>query len=167
MAHYQIRQKYFALKDSFAITDASGNARYTCRSKMITIPKKFWLESAGGNPLYFVRKNVFSWWGFPKFKIYKGADKSESAVATVKVKFSFFTKRLKITSDTFGNFFVKGSVMGWTFNIYDKETKEVVATISKKVLKIADTYDIDVFAGNDAFMLTVCIILDFLYHKKH
>ena len=113
MARYQIRQQYFALNDSFDITDSSGSARYTCRSKMISIPKKFWLETASGKPLYFVRKNMIHWAGYPKFKVYKGEDKSGGELATIAVKYSFVGKKIKISSDTFGDYMipVQGTAM--------------------------------------------------------
>ncbi len=164
MAKYRIKQKYFALNDKFEITDASGNPRYYCKSKLISVTKKFWLESANGNPLYFVRKNVCNWPGFPKFKIYKGDSKDGELVANVKVKFRLFGKKLKVYSDVFGDFTIKG--LHWNFNVYN-DSDEVVANVQKHVFKIADTYDIDVFALKDSFAVVIGIILDYLYHKKN
>ena len=111
MAHYQIRQKYFAFNDSFDITDSSGNPRYTCRSKMISVPKKFWLETASGKPLYFVRKNMIHWAGYPKFKIYKGEDKNQGLLATVAVKYAFVGKKIKVSSEVFGDYMIIGSLI--------------------------------------------------------
>ena len=169
MARYQIKQKYFAVNDSFDITDASGNARYICNSKMISIPKKFWIETASGKPLYFVRKNMVHWAGYPVFKVYKGEDKSGGELATVKVAYAFVGKKIKVKSATFGDFVITGRVgSNWTFFVHKGDKNgDVVATVRKQFLKVADTYDIDVTEGKDSFILTLAVILDFLYHKNH
>lgn len=169
MARYQIRQKYFALNDSFEITDSSGSPRYTCRSKMISIPKKFWLETASGKPLYYVRKNMIHWLGYPKFKIYKGEDKSAGLLAKVVVKYAFVGKKIKVSSEAFGDYMIIGSVgSNWTFYVHEGDKNgPVVAKISKHIFKVADTYDIDVNGAKDSLVITLAVILDFLYHKKH
>ncbi|MBQ8177932.1 MAG: LURP-one-related family protein [Clostridia bacterium] len=169
MARYQIRQKYFALNDSFDITDSSGAARYTCRSKMISIPKKFWIETASGKPLYFVRKKMIHWLGYPVFKIYKGENKKEGLLATVKVAYSFIGKKIKVKSETFGDYVITGRIgSNWSFFLHEGDKNgEIVATIEKHIFKIADTYDIDVIAAKDSFVVALAVILDFLYHKKH
>ena len=169
MARYQIRQKYFALNDKFDITDDSGYARYVCNSKMISIPKKFWLETNSGKPLYFVRKKLIHWMGYPVFKIYKGEDRSGGELATVKVAYSFVGKKIKVQSETFGDYVITGRVASnWTFFVHEGDKKgEVIATIRKQFLKVADTYDIDITGGKDSFILTLAVILDYLYHKKH
>ncbi len=164
MAQYKIRQKYFALNDKFEITDASGNPRYYCRSRLISIPKKFWLENANEKPLYFVRRSVFNWPGFPKFKVYKGDSKKGGLVAKVKVKFKFFGRKLKVTSEDLGNYVIKG--YNWIFKV-ENEDKEEVAKIQKRILKIADTYDIDVYNMKDSFAVVIGVILDYLYHKSN
>ncbi len=169
MARYQIRQKYFALNDSFDITDTSGNARYICNSKMISIPKKFWLETVSGNPLYYVRKKLMYWLGYPVFKIYKGEDKSGGLLATVKVAYAFVGKKIKVKSETFGDMVIIGRIgNNWTFYVHKGDKKgEIIATIHKRIFKVADTYDIDITEGKDSFILTLAVILDFLYHKNH
>lgn len=170
MGRYQIRQKYFALNDSFNVTDSMGNDRYVCRSKMISIPKKFWLETSSGKPLYYVRKKMFHWLGYPKFEIYKGEDKDGGLLATVKVKYSFIGKKVKVSSETFGDYMIVGrtAISNWNFDVRRGDKNgDVVATIEKHFFKIADTYDIDVIDAKDSFIIALAIIVDFLYHKKN
>lgn len=167
MARYKIKQKYFALNDTFDITDESGYARYQCESKLITVPKKFWLQNSNGKPLYYVRRKMIHWLGYPVFNIYKGEDKSGGLVAKVKVKYAFIGRKLKVYSDVYGDFYIRG-YHGWTFNIHANDKHgDICATMEKHIFKVADTYDINVVQGKDSFMLTLCIILDYLYHKKH
>ncbi len=168
MAQYRIRQKYFSFKDSFAITDAyTGEPRFYCRSKVITLPKKFWVERTDGTPMYFVRQQMFRF--LRHLDIYKGADRDGEHVATLKAKFSLFRKKCVVRSEQYGDFFIYGNIMAWDFSIYAGHNTdgELVATINKKISRIADTYDINILAGKEGFMLTLCIIIDYLYQKKH
>ena len=169
MARYQIRQKYFALNDSFDVTDSSGAARYICESKMISIPKKFWIRTQSGKALYYVRKNMLYWTGYPKFKVYKGEDKSEGLLATVGVAYSFIGKKIKVKSEVFGDYVIKGRIgSAWNFVVHEGDKNgDIVATIEKHIFKVADTYDIDVINAKDSFIVTLAVIIDYLYHKKH
>lgn len=167
MAKYLIQQKYFSFKDSFAITDESGQTRFMCRSKWVTVPKKFWLESASGKPVYFIRQRIFS--PFGRFDIYSGDSKEGDYLAKVSVRPTLFRKKIRIESEQFGVYTIRGSVMAWSFRINEGKRKdgELYAEISKKILRIADSYVIDVKQGKESFILALGIIIDFLYHKKH
>ena len=90
-------------------------------------------------------------------------------MATLKAKFSLFRKKCVVRSEQYGDFFIYGNIMAWDFSIYAGHNTdgELVATINKKISRIADTYDINILAGKEGFMLTLCIIIDYLYQKKH
>ena len=168
MAQYRIRQKYFSLKDKFAITDPGGEPQFYCDTKLITIPKKFWLETLSGKKIYMARFRPFSLRG--KVDIYRGEDKSDGVVATVKQKLFFmFGPKLYVESERYGNYFIKGNFVQWGFKIYEGDSDEgrLVASIFKRVLKVADTYDVVIDSKYEAFMLLLCVILDAKYHKKH
>lgn len=169
MAQYTIRQKYFALKDKFAINDIYGEPKFYCDTKLVTIPKKFWLQTAGGKKLFMARFRPFSIRG--RVDIYRGEDKSDGISAIIKQKlFCPIRKKLYVRSERYGDYFIKGGIIGdWGFKIYegDSDDGKLVATISKRVLKIADTYDIYIDSRYEAFMLLLCVVLDAKYHKKH
>ncbi|MFA5449884.1 MAG: hypothetical protein WC292_05550, partial [Clostridia bacterium] len=70
----------------------------------------------------------------------------------------------KVTS-AFGDFKVKGNVFAWDFNFFRDNVAAM--TISKKILRIADSYAVDVAQGeNDAFMLALAVIVDAVYQRK-
>lgn len=158
MNRYLLRQKFFKLTDHFDIKDDSGRVRFVVRGKFFTIGKKLWIDSPNGQELLFVKQRLFSM--LARFDLYQG----ENYVGKIKRRLSIFTKRLKIES-SFGNFKVKGNVFAWDFKITD-ESDNLVANISKSILKIADTYTVDAYS-NDLLVMAVAVTLDSIFHPKH
>ena len=101
----------------------------------------------------------------PKFDIFNAQDEK---VASVKVKFSIGIKKLAIESEVFGDYFIRGGILAWDFAVYQGTDEEgpVAARISKKIVSVRDAYRIDIMSGNEAFIMALCILLDFLYHRN-
>lgn len=161
---YIIKQKYFTLSDKFTIYTGEGNEAYFCESKMTVFPKRFWLTDVNGDAIYFARRKMAVL--FPKADIFAGNGESEEVVATVKGQLSVIRARLKVLSDEFGRYKIVGSPFARRFKITRKEGKRkiLLAKIHKK-MRISDEYVLDVFEGNDAFMVALCIVIDSIYHS--
>lgn len=166
MSTYIIKQKYFAMSDKFTIYNGDGNEAYICESKMTAFPKRFWLSNTDGTPLFFTRRKLAML--FPKVEIYAGDGEEGAPIAIVKGQFSIFRARLKMEGAEFGKYIIRGTTFGRRFSIKKKDGKRKVllAKIYKR-FKISDEYVLDVYEGNDSFMVTLCIILDSIYHPGH
>lgn len=166
MSTYTIKQKYFTLAEKFTVYAEDGREAFFCENKFTTIPKRFWLTSAKGEPVYFTRRKVS--FLFPKVEIFKGKGETGEPVALVKGQLSIIRARLKSESDDFGRYKITGSPFARRFKITKKENKKrVVMARFRKKIKVGDEYTLDVFEGDDAFMITLCIIIDSLYHPGH
>lgn len=157
MNRYLVRQKFFKLTDHYDIKDDRGRIRFIVRGKFFTVGKKLWLDGPNGQELLFIKQRLFRM--FARFDLYQG----ENYVGKIKRRFSIFTKKLSIESG-FGNFKVKGNVFAWDFNITD-DAGNLVANISKSILKIADTYTVDAYS-NDLLVMAVAVTLDSIFHPK-
>ena len=164
MAQYIIRQKYFALKDRFAIRDAYDNPRYFCDTKLISIPKKFWLENADGKRIYMAKFKFFSPFR-KKVYIYHGENTSDGYVAKCKNLIGV-RNSIKVSSDIYGDYYIRGGAYNAVVHEGDK-FGPVVATIEKHYFKIADTYDINIHCKYEALMLVLAIIYDYKYNERH
>ena len=162
LGQYIINQKLLSLRDSYIIKDTVGNPRFQCKGSLISIRKTFWLNTPTGAPIFKVRKKLFKL--LPKFDIFNAQDEK---VASVKVKFSIGIKKLAIESEVFGDYFIRGGILAWDFAVYQGIDEEgpVAARISKKIVSIRDAYRIDIMSGNEAFIMALCILIDFLYHR--
>jgi uncharacterized protein YxjI len=156
-----VNQKYFALRDRFMITHENGQPAYAVEGKLLSIGKKFRLEEPCGREIFFIKQRLLHL--FPHLEIIQNDD----VVAVFKGKFSFFSKRAKIVSKTFGNISIKGNVLAWTFRFFDASGNQI-GEMSKKILKIRDTYTVDIFDNRYADILAAAaIIIDAIYHRKH
>lgn len=156
-----INQKYFALRDRFMITYENGQPAYAVEGKLFSIGKKFQLEEPNGREIFFIKQRLFRL--LARMDIMQNGQE----VAVFKSKLTLFTKKAKISSDVFGDITVKGNVFAWTFRFYDANGNQI-GEMSKKILKIRDSYAVDIFDDRYAdIIVAAAIIIDSLYHRKH
>lgn len=156
-----INQKYFSLRHRFTITYENGQPAYAVEGKLISLFKKFQVLEPCGREIFLVRQRLLHL--LPHLDIMQ----NDNVVARYKSKFSLFVKRAVIKSEAFGDLRIKGSVFAWSFNFFDASGNQV-AEISKKILKIRDTYTVDIYDSRYQDIVAVAaIIIDSIYHKKH
>jgi uncharacterized protein YxjI len=156
---YAVKQKIFALADSFTIKDENGRDAYVVKGKLLSIGKKLKLHDISGNELAYIEQKVFRI--LPEYEIYTAGDLR----ATVKKRFALFRNDFDISASD-GNYEVKGNFLGFEFTIA-KEGSEV-ARISKKYFSWSDTYGVEVLGGADPLLiLSLAIIIDMVCHEKH
>lgn len=156
---FLIQQKFFTLKDRFFIKDERGYDCYEIADKLVTVGNKFWVNTVDGNNLYFMRQKLFHL--MPHYEIYQG----EEVVANVRARFRFFRAKVEVQSDRFGDILITGNVMNWDFEI--KRGDEMLAVINKHILKVRDTYTLEIMARIDpAFMIALAILVDAMYQRR-
>ncbi len=156
---YTLRQNLITLRDSYEIKDERGRVAFIVKSKYVSIGKKFWICDANGREIVYMKQNIFHL--YPHYKVeIKGAE-----VATVKSCFSPGYKKMKATSSVFGTVVATGKLLGWTFT-YKRDGQEIAKT-SKNILRIADTYTIDIAdAEKNYYILALAVISDAIFQPK-
>lgn len=167
---YLIKQKYFALNDTFNITDDNGRAAYKVNSKLVSVPKKFTLGMPDGREMLLIRKKIRL--GFTKFEVFWIQGGENKKVATIHRKFKCFGSKVELLTEIpeLGNCTLTGSITSWSFNLVRDEDSALLASISKKWIKIADTYAVDVAevaSKYDYLVLALAICVDYMFHPKH
>lgn len=156
-----INQKYFSFRNRFTINYENGQPAYDVEGKLISLHRKFYVLEPNGREIFMVRQRLFHL--FPHLDIMQ----NDNVIARFISKFSIFVKRAVIKSEVFGDLKIKGSVLAWSFDILDANGNQV-AEISKKILKIRDTYTVDIFDSRyQDIIAAIAVIIDSLYHKKH
>ncbi len=156
---YAVKQKIFALSDSFTIKDEGGSDVYVVKGKLISIGKKLKLHDMSGNELAYIEQKLFRL--LPEYEIYTAGDLR----ATVKKRFALFRNNFDISASD-GNYEVKGNFLGLEFSIV-KEGQEV-GLISKKFFALSDTYGVEVREGSDPLLiLSLAIVIDMVCHDTH
>ena len=156
---FLMKQKYFSMRDRYTVTDESGRGWYQVEGKFFSIGKKLHMYDMSGQEIYFIKQRLFRW--FPTFDFMVG----EGRVARVRGKFSIFRKRLVLMTNQ-GDYKIRGSVLSWDFDI--SRDDRMAAHISKHILKIQDTYTLDVADGeNTALMVATALVMDTIFHRHH
>lgn len=156
---FYIKQKVFSFKDQFKIMDETQNVLYEIKGKFMSIKNKLELTNQAGEILLRSERKVLTI--MPKYFVFNEKDQE---IALIKRIFGFKPRfDLNILNK---DYFVDGSLFGHSFGIYD-ERKNMVASISKKIISWGDTYEIDIQdEANVELFLFVVIIIDQVVHER-
>lgn len=141
------KQRLFSWFDSYDIYDQNGEVVYVVKGKFA------WghclkIYDSIGTELGTVKERVFSF--FPKFEIYLG----ENYIGCIKKELTFFKPIFNID---YNGWHIEGDLFEWEYNILNSSGNSV-ATISKQIFKLTDTYVIDVFNPSDALGVLMLVL---------
>lgn len=154
-----IKQKLISLGDKYDIFDENDNVVYNVTSQLISVRQRKFLRDINGNLLYVIKRKLIDI--LPKYIIEDG---NEQEVAILQKKFSLRTS-FNI-SGTSKKYEIRGDFMAWHWDLI--EDGEVMATISKKIIHLADSYYLDIKDDEDAALVVAFVIaIDNLYHNNN
>ena len=141
------KQRMFSWFDSYDIYDESGNTVYTVKGQLA------WghclkIYDSLGTEIGTVKERVLTF--LPKFEIYLGND----YIGCISKEFSFFTPRFDID---FNGWHVDGSLFEWDYNITGS-SGEKIATVSKEIFNLTDTYVLDINDPKDALCVLMLVL---------
>ena len=141
------RQRFFSWFDSYDIYDDDGNTVFTVEGKLA------WghclhILNAAGEHIGTVQQRVLTF--LPKFELYEG----ERHVGTIKKEFTLFVPHFTVEG---GDWEVEGQFMEWDYRIVSASRGEV-ASISKELFRLTDTYVIDVARPDDALRALMVVL---------
>ena len=144
------RQRFFSWFDSYDIFDEAGNTVYTVEGKLAWGHCLHILD-ASGTHIATLREEPLTLF-FPTFHMFLG----EEEIGTVTKEFTLF--RPSFTVD-YNGWTVEGDFFEWDYEITAGE--RVVASVSKELFRLTDTYEIDVRNAADALgALMVVLAID-------
>jgi uncharacterized protein YxjI len=144
------KQRFFSWFDSYDIYDAQGRTVFTVEGKM-SWGHRLHILNADGEHIATVKQRVMTF--LPRFELYEGED----YVGCITKEFSFFRPSFSVDCNGWA---VDGDFMEWDYQIVDA-SGAVIATVSKELLHMTDTYVIDVVDPEDALhALMVVLAID-------
>lgn len=141
------KQRFFSWFDSYDIFDENGNTIYTVKGQLA------WghclkIFDAQGYEVATVKERILTW--LPKFEMYYG----NRYVGCISRELSFFKPRYNID---FNGWRVIGNFLEWDYNIINSKGFKI-ATISKEIFNLTDTYCIDVYDQIDVLNALLLVI---------
>lgn len=144
------KQKFFSWFDSYDIYDESGNTIYTVKGQL-SWGHCLKIFDASGNELGVVREKILTL--LPRFEIYEG----NQMLGFISRELTLLKPKYHID---FNGWEVKGSWTEWNYTITDASGAEV-ATISKEIFHLMDTYVLDINNPADAlYVLMFAVAMD-------
>ena len=142
------KQKFLSLFDSYDIYDENNNVVYKVKGQL-SFGHLFKIYDSNNEEVGHLKQKVFTF--LPKYEIYEHGEK----LGEIHREFSPFIPKFTIT---FGNYTVKGNFMEWDYDVYKENVK--IATISKELLKLTDTYVINVDDHEALIALMIVLAID-------
>ena len=154
-ARFQLKEKIFSIGDDSWILDGDGDRIFKVNGKALRIRSTLVIEPRGGGELYKIQERKLHIKDTMVIETPGGA-----TAATVKKKLiSPIRHRLVAELADGSELEVTGNILDHEYEI--KAGKQVVAEVSKKWIRVRDTYGIEIMPGQDqALILAIAVCLD-------
>jgi uncharacterized protein YxjI len=156
---YQMREQMFAIGDDYWIETETGQPAFKVDGKALRIRKTLILETPGGDEVFTIQKKMVS------IRDTMEIQRNGKTVATVKkALLTPLRERFSIEVEDGEDMEAKGNIVDHEYEI-DRNGDEVVQ-VSKRWLRMRDTYGIAVAEGqDDALILAVTVCIDQMSHE--
>lgn len=141
------KQRFFSWLDSYDIYDELGNTVFSVEGKLSWGHRLQILDSQGRH-VGTVQQVVLSF--LPTFELYVQGE----FIGQIKKAFTFFKPRFVVDCSGWN---VQGEFLEWEYQITDS-AGSMVASISKELFHLTDTYVIDVLDPNHALLALMVVL---------
>src|SRR5688572_8205361 len=156
-----MRERMLSWGDDFTIKNADGQDVFYVDGKALSFGDKLSFKDNDGKELAFIDQKLLSFG--PQYEIIRGGE----TVAVVK-KHLFTLFRAKFTVDVPGpnDLEARGNFLDHEYT-FERGGREV-ARVSKKWFSLADTYAVDIDAGeDDVLILASAVVIDLVSHPDN
>ena len=141
------KQRLFSWFDSYDIYDEAGNTVFVVKGEL-SWGHLLRIYDAGGNEVGHIKERVLTW--LPKFEMYVGC----RYAGCISKEFTFFSPRFNID---YNGWRVNGDWVEWDYSIIDSAGRGI-AYVSKEILRLTDTYTVDVYDPQDALCVLMLVL---------
>lgn len=141
------KQRLFSWFDSYDIYNESGETVYTVKGQL-SWGHCLKIFDASGRELGTVRERVFTF--LPKFELFLG----EQYIGCISKEFRLLRSCYHIDCN---GWYIEGDFPGWDYQVMGP-SGDLVASISKELFHLTDTYVIDVRSPQDALCALMLVL---------
>ena len=141
------KQRLFSWFDSYDIYDEDGKSVFTVKGQL-SWGHCMKIYDANGLEIGMIQEKIFTF--LPKFEIYLNG----SYVGCISKEFSLFRPVYHID---FNGWHIEGNFMEWDYHILD-QSGACVATVSKELFRLTDTYVIDIKDPQNALAVLILVL---------
>jgi uncharacterized protein YxjI len=157
---YKMREKLVAIGDDYWIEDSNGNRVYKVNGKALRLRSTLDFEDAHGQVLAKIQERVAR---IRETMVIEDAN-GNSLASVRKAMITPFRERWTVKVENGPDISVQGNIIDHEYKLELDGTK--VAEVSKKWLRVADTYGVEVAQGqNPVLILAITAVLDQMAHE--
>jgi uncharacterized protein YxjI len=157
--HYQMRQKMVSIGDDFWIENDRREKVYKVDGKALRVRQTLIIEDAHGTELAKIQEKMLRVKDSMEVEDPQGKQIAMVKKAMITPVRERWTVKVKGGPDLE----VKGNILDHEYTI--GEGRDKVAEVSKKWFRVADTYGVEIEAGqDDALILAVAVCIDEMAH---
>ena len=153
---YYMKSRFFSLKEDFWIKNEYGEDTFFVDKKFLSLGLQFDMIK-NNEILYSVKEKLLTF--LSNYEIYDNME----VVAKVNQKLTFMRDKIKVDSK-YGEFTIQGNLFDYSYRIY--KDNMVVAKIEKELFAFTDNYQVDIDFEDEAFILTLVVIIDNIIDKQ-
>ncbi len=154
-ARFQLKEKLWSIGDDSWILDEHGERIFKVNGKALRIRRTLVIEPRDGGELYKIQERKLHIKDTMVIETPDGA-----TAATVKEKLiSPIRHRMEAELADGTELEITGNILDHEYEI--KDGRQLVATVSKRWIRVRDTYGIEILPGRDqALLLAIAVCLD-------
>ena len=141
------KQRFFSWFDSYDIYNEQGDIVYIVKGQL-SWGHCLHILDAHQNHIATVNEVIFTF--LPKFELYIGSEQ----IGTIQKELTFFRPKYDIECN---GWHIDGDFMEWDYTISDG-CNNTVASVSKQIFRMTDTYVIDVAEPQDALCALMVVL---------
>lgn len=156
---YQIKEKFWAWGNDFAINDEHGNMAFFVDGEAFSWGDKLSFQDPNRRELAYISQKLMSW--MPRYEIIIDG----KVFAEVIKEWSWFQKQFTLDVPGPNDYTIDGSF--WEHEFTFQRSNRTVARVSKKLWSWSDSYGVEVVDGeDDVAILCACIVIDQVLHDE-
>ena len=141
------KQRLFSWFDSYDVFDRNGETLFTVKGQLA------WghclkIYNRNNVEIATVKERIFTF--LPKFELFEG----ERYIGCISKEFTFFRPKFNID---FNGWHIEGDLLEWDYSILNSKNTEI-ATVSKRIWNLTDTYEIFVENPDDALYALMLVL---------
>jgi len=158
---YLIRERFLAFGDDSDITDEDGRVAYRVDGKVLSLRDRLVVRDPSGAQVAEVTRRLVAL--RPTYQVDIGG---ERAAEVRKHLFTPFHDRYTIDVPGPDDLELRGDLFDHHFTV--ERGGQIVATASRRLLSVRDTYAVDVAAGEDELLILAAVLaVDLAQEREH
>ncbi|WCL81200.1 LURP-one-related family protein [Saprospira sp. CCB-QB6] len=156
---FQLKEKIWSFGGNYVIRDENEEPVYAVKGKVFSWGKDLSFQDYHtGEEIFRIKQILMSF--MPRFEILKDGE----PLAEIRKEFQWFGQKFTLDVPGPNDYTIEGSF--WQREFEFRRASGLSARVSKAFWNWTDTYGIEIYEGDEAFILATAIVIDLVLFEK-